>query len=159
MLTNAKVRSRVRELQETLSASTIALEISSRNARVQALQNRWDRLRAGLDLILQQRGADMADVPGGASGLLVREYRKEADRLVTRIDSVAVSLVAELRGRERHAEEMGQRKTRVEERKALDLSPGTFRCNRRPRNQAPERAHRGALKALGPAARRTEKVI
>src|SRR5450759_1754037 len=45
MLTNAKVRSRVRELQETLSAGTIALEISSRNARVQALQNRWERMR------------------------------------------------------------------------------------------------------------------
>jgi len=38
VLTNAKVRSRVRELQETLSAATIALEISSRNARVAALQ-------------------------------------------------------------------------------------------------------------------------
>jgi Terminase small subunit len=56
MLTNAKVRSRVRELQETLSGSTIALEISSRNARVQALQRRWDYLRASLDLILNQRG-------------------------------------------------------------------------------------------------------
>jgi hypothetical protein len=39
---------RVRELQEALSA-IIALEISSRNARVAALQRRWDRLRAGLD--------------------------------------------------------------------------------------------------------------
>jgi hypothetical protein len=35
------------------------------------------------DLILDQRGADMADLPGGASGLLVRDYKgKEADRLV-----------------------------------------------------------------------------
>jgi hypothetical protein len=53
----------------TLSAATIALEISSRNARIVALQKRWDRLRAGLDLVLQKRGTDMADVPGGASGL------------------------------------------------------------------------------------------
>jgi hypothetical protein len=52
-------------LQETLSASTIALEISSRNARVAALQERWDRLRSGLELLLDQR--DMADVPGGRS--------------------------------------------------------------------------------------------
>jgi hypothetical protein len=50
---------------------TLALEISSRNARVLALQKRRDRLRAGLELILDQRGADMADLPGGASGLLV----------------------------------------------------------------------------------------
>jgi hypothetical protein len=57
-------------------------EISSRNARVAALHKRWDRLRAGLDLILDQRGADMADLAGGASGLLVRGYKgKEADRL------------------------------------------------------------------------------
>jgi hypothetical protein len=45
---------------------------------------RWDRLRAGLDLILDQRGAEMADVPGGASGLLVRDYKgKEASRCLT----------------------------------------------------------------------------
>src|SRR5450759_4959647 len=56
---NAVVCSRVRELQEALSAGTIALEISSRNSRVSALQNRWDRLRAGLDLVLDQRGANM----------------------------------------------------------------------------------------------------
>jgi hypothetical protein len=32
-------------------------------------------------LVLDERGADMADLPGGASGLLVRGYRdKEADR-------------------------------------------------------------------------------
>ena len=63
--------------------------------RVAALQKRWDRLRAGLDLILQQRGAEMPDIPGGASGLLVRDYRgKNADRLMTRIDPGVVSLLA-----------------------------------------------------------------
>jgi hypothetical protein len=40
--------------------------------------------------------------PCGASGLLARHSKgKEADRLVTRIDSGVVSLVAELRGHER----------------------------------------------------------
>jgi hypothetical protein len=77
---------RVRELQEALSAGTISLEIRRRNARIAALPKRWDRLRAGLDLILDQRGADVIDIPGGASGLLVRDYEvKDADRLVTRI--------------------------------------------------------------------------
>jgi hypothetical protein len=39
----------------------------------------------------------MADVPVGASGLLVRGYMgKEADRLVTRIDPGLASLLAEL---------------------------------------------------------------
>ena len=104
------VCSRVHELQEALSAGTIAPEVSSRNARVAALQKRWDRLRAGLDLILDQRGADMADLPDGASGLLCPDYKgKEADRLLTRIDPDAVSPLAELRGHERQlAEELEQ---------------------------------------------------
>jgi hypothetical protein len=42
--------------------------------------------------------------PGGASGLLVRDYKgKEADQLITRIAPGVVSLVAELRGHERQA--------------------------------------------------------
>jgi hypothetical protein len=46
-------------------------------------QERRDRLRAGLDPILD-RGADMADLPGGATRLLARDYKgKKADRLVT----------------------------------------------------------------------------
>jgi hypothetical protein len=52
----------------------------------------------------------MADLPGGASGLLVRDYKgKEADQLVTRIATGAVSRVAELRGHEcQAAEELEQ---------------------------------------------------
>ncbi len=34
-----------------------------------------DSLRWNLDLILDQRGADMADLSGGASGMLVRDYK------------------------------------------------------------------------------------
>jgi hypothetical protein len=44
----------------------------------------------------------MADLPGGASGMLVRDYKgKEADWLVTRIDPGVVALVADLRAQER----------------------------------------------------------
>jgi hypothetical protein len=105
----------------TVRAATIALEISSPNARVAALQKRWGRLRAELDLILDQRGADMDEVPGGASGLLMRDHKgKEADRLVTRSDPGVVSLLAEPRGHERQeAEELGQWKTHHEERRVL----------------------------------------
>jgi hypothetical protein len=52
-----------RGLQDGLSAVTIAPDISCRNSRVAAFPKRWDRLRAGLDLILDQREADMADLP------------------------------------------------------------------------------------------------
>jgi hypothetical protein len=48
----------------------------------------------------------MVDVPGGASGLLVRDYKgKEADRLVTRISHGVALLVAGLCGHERQAAE------------------------------------------------------
>jgi hypothetical protein len=51
-------------------------------------------------LILDQRGADMADLSGGASGLLVRGYKgKEGgDTPVYKIDA---GILAELRGHER----------------------------------------------------------
>jgi hypothetical protein len=67
----------------------------------------------------------VADVPGGASGLLVRDYKgKEADRLVSRIDPGVVSVLAELRSLERQAaEELEQWKTHVEEHKVIDASP------------------------------------
>ena len=85
LLRNVQVCARIRELQEAISSQVIALEISTRNARVQALQKRWDRLRDGLNLVLDERGAEMADIPGGSTGLLTRDYEgKEADRLVTR---------------------------------------------------------------------------
>ena len=121
LLRNANVCSRVAQFQVELSAGTIALEISSRNARVQALQKRWDCLRAGVDLLLQQRGAGMADVPGGASGLLFRDSRG-----VARIDSGLVSLLAELRAHEQQAaQELSQWQTKTvhEERKTLDATP------------------------------------
>jgi hypothetical protein len=60
----------------------------------------------------------MADLPGGASGLLV------AGRATTEVYRIApggVSLIAELRGFERKAaEELSQWKTRVEERMPLE---------------------------------------
>jgi hypothetical protein len=54
-------------------------------------------------VILDQRVAGMAEIPGGGSGLLVRGCKgKEADRLVTRIGPSVVSRV-ELRGHTRQA--------------------------------------------------------
>ena len=72
---NAVVCSRVRGLQKALSAGTIALEISSRNARVTALPKRWDRLRASLDLIRDQRGRTWPICHAAPGGLLCRDYK------------------------------------------------------------------------------------
>jgi hypothetical protein len=70
-----------------------------------------DSLRWNLDLILDHRGADMADLPGGTSGLLKRAYKGEGGGPAGDPASTP-ALVAELRGHERQAaQELGQWKT------------------------------------------------
>ena len=110
----------------------------------------------------------MAALPGGASGLLCRDYKgKEADRLVTRIDPGVVSLLAELRGHERQAaEELEQWMTRAEEPTPLDASPAvitlTMICTLQEALSAgtialeiaSRNARVAALQTLGPPARR-----
>lgn len=112
LLLNAMVCNRIREIQETFSAGTIALEISSRNARVQALQERWDKMRQVITeraVHYAKGGDDESDaiVPGGETGLLVKDFKgKEADQPVYKVDT---GLLAELRNHEKQAaEELGQ---------------------------------------------------
>jgi hypothetical protein len=114
-LLNAVVCSRVCGLQDALTAGTIALEIPSRRARVAALQNRWDRLRTGLDL-LRQRRAGMADLPAAPVRCAPGVQGQKADRLVTRIAPGVVSLVAE-RGHERQAAEKLEQRSEKRERR------------------------------------------
>jgi hypothetical protein len=112
MRENEGVSARIAALQATLSAGTIALEISSRNARVQALQNRWDLLRQ----VITERaehyrngGDDEYDkaIPGGTTGLLVKDYKgKDADTPVYKIDTGALSAL--LAHEKQAAAELGQ---------------------------------------------------
>jgi hypothetical protein len=110
----------------------IAFENQQPHERVAAFPKCWDRLRAGLDLILDELGADMADLPGDAGGSLVRDYQgEEADRVVTGIAPGVVLLVADLRAQERQAaEELGQWKTHHEERKVIDASQAAITCRK-----------------------------
>lgn len=103
LLAHVNLRARVRELREILAAGTIALEISSRNARVQALQDRWSTLRAGIALLLAERGAAMARTSGGSSGLLMVDYRGKELMPVYRVDPGLVSLLSEVRAHEQQA--------------------------------------------------------
>jgi hypothetical protein len=50
------------------TAATIARAAATRAFRP---SKRWDRPRAGLDLILDQLSADMADLPGASAGCFV----------------------------------------------------------------------------------------
>jgi hypothetical protein len=69
-----------------------------------------DSLRWNLALVLDQRAPTWPICRATPAGCWRRGYkRKEADRLVTRIDPGVVSRVAALRGHERQAaEELGQ---------------------------------------------------
>jgi hypothetical protein len=74
-----------------------------------------DALRWNLDLVLDQRARAGPICPVARAGLLVHGYKgKTADRVVTRIDPGAVSLVAELRGHERQAAEELEQRTEVD---------------------------------------------
>jgi hypothetical protein len=128
MLTNADIQARIREPQEAVSAEVITLEISSRNCRIRALQKRWDRLRDALDRILDQRGADMVDVPGGDTGMLARDYKgKESDTAVYRIDPGIVGLASELSGHEKQAAvELQQWRSHIEEHKTVEITPEAY---------------------------------
>jgi len=70
-----------------LAEGIIQREITNRNARVGLLQDLVDRMRR----VIEERGAEMADVPGGSSGLLVKTYKgKDADSAVYRFDAALV---------------------------------------------------------------------
>ena len=59
-----------------MAEGIIQREITNRNARVGLLQDLVDRMRR----VIEERGAEMADVPGGSSGLLVKTYKgKDSD--------------------------------------------------------------------------------
>jgi hypothetical protein len=104
------IRPRVKELQTAIAANTMVLEISNRNARVQVLQDLFDRLRN----LIAARAKDetMADVPGGTTGLLLRNQGKNADVPVHRADvAVVATLCALMR---QAAQELGQWDTKSE---------------------------------------------
>lgn len=128
LLTDAKVAARVAELRAELTERVIAAEISDRNARVAALQDRWDRMKA----LLNARAAEHASVPGGSSGLLVKQLKKigsgpKAD--VVEEYSIDGVLLRELRAHEEQAaRELGQWVERHEEASDVETILGDARA-------------------------------
>lgn len=103
LLKNADICSRLMEVRAEVSAATVQLEISDRNSRVQVLQDLLDRARR----LIAARAEDLADIPGGETGLLVRDFKgKDADTPVYKADT---ALMAEIRATAKQAaEELGQ---------------------------------------------------
>lgn len=91
-----------REQAEHLTKEVIvsAPVLASRQNRLAAIQERHDRLAQ----VMKERGEELADVPGGKSGLLVRDFK--GDNEVFKLDA---TLLSEFREHERHmAIELGQ---------------------------------------------------
>jgi len=101
---------RIREEAEERAEKFHDLEIGQLDQRIKALQTRWDMLRRGLVQIIEERGADMHDVPGGKSGLLCRDFKgKDANQEISKIDPGIAGLLGELRAHEKFAaEQLGQ---------------------------------------------------
>ena len=88
----------------------IQLEISDRNALVQAPNERSNELRSAPQRLLRKRGKDMAGVAGRRSGLLCREFKgKDSAQASYRVDPGLIALLGEIRTHKRQAaEELGQ---------------------------------------------------
>ncbi len=109
---------RVDALQAEMAAAVVAEGIASRTRRIQALNDRWDRMKRVID----ERASDpeFSNVAGGTTGLLVHTVKMiGGGRDATTVDEYAVDtgLLKELRAHEEQAaKELGQwvEKTRGE---------------------------------------------
>ncbi len=63
------------------------MEVKDRNSRILQLQHKLELL----DMLIAARAEDMKDLPGGATGLLCKDWKgKDANQLVLRYDSAVV---------------------------------------------------------------------
>jgi hypothetical protein len=103
-------KARVAGLVAALEAAAADRGIARRLRRVQALQERWEKMQA----VIAERAADpdLADAPGGRTGLVVRQEKvigggDNAERVTEY--AVDVGLLKELRAHEQQAaQELGQ---------------------------------------------------
>ena len=98
---------RVAEHRELWRRQLEAQGIADRRNRVQALNDRWGRMRQ----VIEERAADeeWAGVPGWKTGLLVREEKRMRGGMVVERFEVDTGLLRELRAHEEQAaKELGQ---------------------------------------------------
>lgn len=71
LLRNVEVRKRANELVVTFAEESITAEIGLRSARLQALNTQYVRMQN----LMNARAEDMQGIPGGPTGLLVRQMK------------------------------------------------------------------------------------
>lgn len=106
----AEVQARIAEIRAEISAGMVKASIRDRNARIAALQDRWERMQR----VIEARAADPdhASAPGGDTGLLVRQFKivgRGEDAKPVEEFSVDTGLLSEMRQAElQAAKEEGQ---------------------------------------------------
>jgi hypothetical protein len=90
LLTNARVSARIEELKTSIAEGVVKVEIRKRSARVEVLQNNLNRMLG----LIEARALEYADHLGGATGLLVKDYRgKNAEQEIWRYDAGLISQI------------------------------------------------------------------
>ncbi len=99
---------RVQHHMDRMAAAIEAEGIANRRNRVAALTDRWDRMQR----VIEARAADLKEVPGGDTGLLVRQLKSIGfgeNNTVIEEYAVDTGLLRELRAHEEQAaKELGQ---------------------------------------------------
>lgn len=100
-----KFAARVEEISEETSGRLLKLAIARKEYRVASL----NRIQTKLETLIEDRAADMADVPGGGNtGLLVKQFKVSGETVVTEY-AFDAAVVRELRAvKEQVAKELGQ---------------------------------------------------
>jgi hypothetical protein len=116
LMRDARIRARVDEIKRHIAVKLTNYSIREVDARVRALQDRWD----GMLRIIAARAADpdIRKAPGGETGLLVRTLKQlgrgEESQIVEEF-ALDTGLLKELREHERQAaQELGQWAERTE---------------------------------------------
>ena len=90
LLTKAGVSARIKELKTSIAESVVKVEIRKRSARVEVLQNILNRMCS----LIEARALEYSDHPGGATGLLVKDYRgKNAEHQIWKFDTGLMSQI------------------------------------------------------------------
>jgi hypothetical protein len=99
-------QARVAEHRDAIEQAITSRGIARRARRVEALDRRWEKMRSVIDA--RAADPDMAAVPGGPTGLLVRSYKQVGEDRVEEYE-VDAGLLRELREHEKQAaQELGQ---------------------------------------------------
>jgi phage terminase small subunit len=90
LLTDPNVSARIEELKTSIVEGVVVVDIRKRSARVQVLENNLNWMLG----LIEARALEYSDDPGGATGMLVKDYGgKNAEQEIWKLDEALVSQI------------------------------------------------------------------